>query len=71
MKRKLKQALGLFLGGMGILAAGIGIFARLPGDAARFAEIADYGSSSKANPHAVYLIVGIVLIAAGSALLRR
>ncbi len=68
----MKRTLGFIVGGAGVLALGVALLApSLPGDAARMAEIADYGRAVTSSSRQIVLIAGVALIALAGALTRR
>lgn len=68
----MRRTLGFVLGAAGVLALAVFLLApSLPGEAARMAEIADHGRSSRSNPRSIFLYSGLVLLAASGAMVRR
>lgn len=68
----MRRLLGVVLVVAGLYAVAVAFFgAPLPGERARMAEIADYGSSSKADPRYLVFLAGALLIGGGSRLLRK
>lgn len=68
----MRRVLGVVLVVAGLYAVAVAFFgAPLPGERARMAEIADYGSSSKADPRYLVFLAGALLIGGGSRLLRK
>ena len=68
----MRRVLGVVLVVAGLYAVAVAYFgAPLPGEKARIAELAEYGSSSKADPRYLVFLAGALMIGGGSRLVGK